>query len=75
MHEERVDQVNEGIDMPTLDPRLDCILRMTEAERQEARQLARRRQGLRPEAEEAAAAPVTTRIFIRLTDAAGAREG
>jgi subtilisin family serine protease len=60
------------MDMPTLDPRLDCILKMTDAERQQAHEAARRRLGLSAELEDAPTAPVTTRVLIRLNDAAAA---
>lgn len=58
--------------MQKLDPRLDCILEMTEAERRTAVALARKRRGLDVAAvERDTGSSVTVRVFIRLADEAG----
>ncbi|WP_448612327.1 S8 family peptidase [Geodermatophilus sp. URMC 60] len=58
-----------------LDPRLDCLIKMSDPERQYAREMARHRVGLLTDSAEAVTAPVTVRVFVQLTDAAANRPG
>src|SRR3712207_3954835 len=58
-----------------LDPRVDCLIKMSDPERQFARGMARHGDGLLTDSAEARTAPVAVRVFVQLTDAAASRPG